>query len=701
LLAAVVAALVWAEPVWASEAKGPPGGRAVGQLTLDSPDLWLNGTLVQAPKDVFSRSIVRSSGDGTGLLTLTLKHTICSIDISSRVQVQPTRNVLFQSLVGEVRCTMKSKSKKNVVVYRGPGQSIVARDPTFSLGVRGGRTTVKVLSGAVTVKGSSGSRGSVTVTANQQTVISRGGDPQPASPLLLTERERDGFNALAAAPSPWAQLLLGVTGNPARFRAETGQTSKVVMAFLGWGQGMSYGAPFQALLPTLGPVPMLHLGTLGRGNKAEAITPGSIAAGRGDAYLLALNQAIAAWGKAIYVRPMAEMNNRGNPWAGYGSSGQPRDAAHAPSTYRKAFARIYLVVHGGPVAAINAKLAALGMPLVSGGDLPANPFPRVRVVWSPLATGAPRPEGNAAESYYPGDGYADVVGGDIFAEPTGAPWDGLAKLAALAAAHDKPFSIPEWGLLGGDDPDFVTKMCAFLASHPATETAEFFDGRPGSTLSLQSKPRSRAAYRACITPLGGPLPSWASAAAGIPEEIALGLTASPTAGAPPLDVTFAVRAKLTVEIARWQLLFGDGTETGGSGSPPETVQHRYLGDGDYGATLLVYAGPPFRITAARFLAQTNVAVGTAKAVLDFVPTPTSGKAKLKVSFRVDLNAPGDVTSWQLVLGDGNVREGSGRPPHFVGHTYAKPGSYRAILVVSASSSGGAGRFVAYADLTVT
>jgi hypothetical protein len=32
------------------------------------------------------------------------------------------------------------------------------------------------------------------------------------------------------------------------------------------------------------------------------ITPGAIAAGPGDGYLIALNTAIASWGKGIYTR---------------------------------------------------------------------------------------------------------------------------------------------------------------------------------------------------------------------------------------------------------------------------------------------------------------------------------------------------------------------------------------------------------------
>lgn len=55
----------------------------------------------------------------------------------------------------------------------------------------------------------------------------------------------------------------------------------------------------------------------------------AIAAGRGDSYLIALNQAISAWGKGIYARPMAEMNNPDNLYAGYALSGAPSDAAHS------------------------------------------------------------------------------------------------------------------------------------------------------------------------------------------------------------------------------------------------------------------------------------------------------------------------------------------------------------------------------------
>jgi len=352
--------------------------------------------------------------------------------------------------------------------------------------------------------------------------------------------------------------LLGITGNVARFRSQTGQASSVHHAFLGWEQGLSYGSTFAALFPTLGPIPMIHLGTEGQ-SKPEAITPGGIAAGQGDAYLIALNRAIAVWNKGIYVRPLAEMNNSANAWSGYLANGRPKDAAHSPATYRKAFARIYVILHGGSASAVSAKLSQLGLPPVQGGELLSNAFPRLRIVWSPLASDVPRVAGNAAALYYPGPGFVDVDGGSIYDErlTDTAPWQGLEKLYASARSHGKPFSVPEWGLAQVDDPAFVQHMCTFLKTH-ATEVAVFYESRPGSRYDLESKPKSRALYRECLTPLAGPLPAWAGAE---PKVIALKLTASPGSGPAPLDVQFSVAARLSAPIVRWQLVFGDGSDT--------------------------------------------------------------------------------------------------------------------------------------------
>jgi hypothetical protein len=127
-------------------------------------------------------------------------------------------------------------------------------------------------------------------------VLAAGVFTRAATIVLGVAAAGEGGTGSASA----ARLLLGVSGNAPRFKSQTGQESQVVQAFVGWGQGDTYGSKFAALFATLGPIPMIHLGTRGR-NGREAVTPAGIAAGQGDAYLMALNAAIAAWGKGIYI----------------------------------------------------------------------------------------------------------------------------------------------------------------------------------------------------------------------------------------------------------------------------------------------------------------------------------------------------------------------------------------------------------------
>src|SRR5213076_3335998 len=104
------------------------------------------------------------------------------------------------------------------------------------------------------------------------------------------------------------------------------------------------------------------------------------------------------------------------------------------------------------------------------------------------------------------------------------PWTGLESLYASARRRGKPSAVAEWGLYTVDDPVFVNHMCNFLKSHGATEAVLFYESKPGgSTFDLSDKPKSRDAYRTCITPLGAPLPPWASA----PDASVVKLTLTP------------------------------------------------------------------------------------------------------------------------------------------------------------------------------
>jgi hypothetical protein len=280
------------------------------------------------------------------------------------------------------------------------------------------------------------------------------------------------------------KLELGVLGDPTRFHSLTGQLTNTRLLIAGWGV-----TNFDQLFGMMGPRPMIGIG-------ATSISPAAIAQGSGDAFLVALNQALARLGRPVYVRPLAEMNGHWNEYCAYDSSGRLRGPEYATATFRKAFARIYLAVHGGP--AVATALARLGMPPLRG-KLATNTD--VTVIWNPQGYGSPDVAGNSAEAYYPGDAYVDVVGDDLYYIRGKAEW---AAAEALYRAHPgKPFAFPEWGLWGLDAPEFVSQMADFVRTHGRTRLISYYSGSPGSVFDLASKPASRAAYRRLIVSLAG------------------------------------------------------------------------------------------------------------------------------------------------------------------------------------------------------
>jgi hypothetical protein len=275
---------------------------------------------------------------------------------------------------------------------------------------------------------------------------------------------------------------LGILGSPDRFQQLTGQRSSVLHAFIGWHQPQT----ISKLIAQLQPLPMLAL-------KTGGLPMSSIAAGRSDAFLLELNRAIAEFGSTVYVRPMPEMNGHWNEYCAFNKDGSSRGAQFSTTAFKKAFARIAIVARGGSAARVNAKLRTLGLPTVQVASL-------ARIVWNPQGYGAPDIPANSAQAYYPGDAYVDVVANDLYRQATGVAWE--ANEALYRAHPNKPFAIAEWGLWGIDDPSFVEQMATFVRTHPRVELLAYFNSKPGSLWDLESKPRSRAAYRKHITPLG-------------------------------------------------------------------------------------------------------------------------------------------------------------------------------------------------------
>jgi hypothetical protein len=296
-------------------------------------------------------------------------------------------------------------------------------------------------------------------------------------------------------------VQLGVVGSPHRMHNQTNQVSDVRLRFTGWGGGWRWVGQWQAFFFDR-PTPVMSFGTHGHyGN--EAITPRAIARGRGDNYLVAMNKAIADYGKPVYIRPMAEMNGYWNFYCAFNSNGTSRGRSHSTKSFKQAFRRLYTILHGGDVATINARLDRLNLRRVqtSKRTLADLPVSMLKMVWNPQGFGSPDIPANSAQAYYPGDAYVDVVADDVYDQ--GGRYEYGAMVDLYRAHPSKPFALGEFGLWGLDDPGFIKAIGTFMKNHARMEFAVYYNSARGSVFDLNDKSRSRQAYKQYVTPLGG------------------------------------------------------------------------------------------------------------------------------------------------------------------------------------------------------
>jgi hypothetical protein len=301
--------------------------------------------------------------------------------------------------------------------------------------------------------------------------------------------------ALVLPAAASARVSLGAYGNTDRFDRLTGQQTESGEVYLAWDQGRTWGSPYSYFLDRLGDRPQITLKT----SKNGGITPQGIAQGKGDAHLIGLANAIAESGKPTIIRPLGEMNNERNPYCAFFANGRPRGRGITTRWYRKAFQRIYVLMHGGKAPALSARLRALGLPGVKT-DIPVNRNPHLVVVFNPLAVGVPDVRGNHYGDYFPGLRFVDAYGNNYY-DTTGVY--AFHRTEELYKAFPtKPFFFPEWGLTI-DDPAYIKAFAAFIRAHRRVKFASFFNGPAGGAYDIGGKPRSRAAYRRFIVPLSG------------------------------------------------------------------------------------------------------------------------------------------------------------------------------------------------------
>jgi hypothetical protein len=250
--------------------------------------------------------------------------------------------------------------------------------------------------------------------------------------------------------------------------------------------------------------PVLHISTADNNDGHELISPREIAGGEGDEYLLRLNKLFWTKRMRAYIRPLGEPNRCLNVWASYDCAGNARDAAHSTRAYKRAFRRIYVLVHGGGKRRqIDARLRRAGLPPLRSnvGGLPKAP---VEVIWSPLPAGSPTVPHNRPRHYYPGSRWVDWAGTDIYSD--NQDWKALDGLYRRFSG--KPFAITEWGVSTGDDSAYVRKLMTWVERHRRAKMLIYYqDFGSASSYRIQNWPASLGVLRNKIH--NGRFPSFA------------------------------------------------------------------------------------------------------------------------------------------------------------------------------------------------
>ena len=266
------------------------------------------------------------------------------------------------------------------------------------------------------------------------------------------------------------------------FSDQVGAHPAVVQDFFPWDTPLSTGALRRwANERARG---MLSLSTRSSDNP-EIITPRQIAVGRDDRYIVRVNQSIAASKQVVYIRLMGEMNGYWNPYCAFNPDGSRREG-HSTAWFRRAWRRFVIIVRGGSIKAINAKLAAQGLPLLfrAGGNRArvyaakhigdGLDHPRVAMVWNPQTIANPYIYDNRPAAYWPGRRYVDWVGADIYSK--------FATPGVRAALRDfergykgLPMAIGEYAPWDNDfQGEFTSWLFRWARHHPRVRMLVYY-----------------------------------------------------------------------------------------------------------------------------------------------------------------------------------------------------------------------------------
>ncbi len=300
----------------------------------------------------------------------------------------------------------------------------------------------------------------------------------------------------AAFLPPKGKVWNGVTAGEdlGDFRARAGSDPAVRGQFVRWGGG--YEHAFQRAA-SAGARVMLHVSTAGGQGMAGVISPGEIARGRGDGYLLSLNRRFARHSAPSYVRLMGEMNNCDNAYAALNCNGSRRNADHSARRFKQAWKRSVLIVRGGDVQAINRRLRGLRLPPVNTAAA-SLATPRVAFVWAPMTGGSPMVPSLAPAVYWPGGDYVDWVGTSFYSR---FPNFGYLEpfYQRFAVGQRKPFAFAEWAMWGSDNAPFARRLFGWVGSHGRVRMMQYNQGdRTAGPFRLRRYPSAAQVIRRAL-----------------------------------------------------------------------------------------------------------------------------------------------------------------------------------------------------------
>jgi hypothetical protein len=239
---------------------------------------------------------------------------------------------------------------------------------------------------------------------------------------------------------------------------------------------------------------LVHLSTAPGQNTAGSISPGRIAAGGADAWLLSLRAALVRLGEPSYVRFLGEMNNCHNAYAPLNCNGSSRGRAYSAKAFVAAWKRTTVIMRGGNPAAVDAAHRRLRQKPLGATAAQLVPAP-IAMVWSPMTGGSPMVSSLDPRHFWPGRAWTDWTATSFYSRYP--EWRWLTPFYERYSAKQRvPFMVAEWAMWVNGDPGFVRKLFSWTFSHPRTRMLIYNQGNdPNGPFRLRRFPGAAAALR--------------------------------------------------------------------------------------------------------------------------------------------------------------------------------------------------------------